>query len=201
MGEVTQLMKLIQQGNSEATAELYELVYAELRRMAQARMRKESPDHILQPTALVNEVFLKLVHRDVSEWEDRRHFYGVASEAMRRILIDAARSRNRKKRGGDHERQPLDENTPWTLPFDTDLIDLDVALRKLEELAPDKAEVVRLHFFAGLTFEQVASVLGISKSTVERRWRFSRSWLRFQIENLGDTDSADSFHSPSGDDE
>ena len=185
MGEVTRLMKAIQEGDPDATSALYELVYEELQRMARARMRTESPDHLLQPTALVNEVFLKLVHRDISGWEDRRHFYGVASEAMRRILIDAARTKNRKKRGGDHERRPLDENAPWTLPLDTDLIDLDQALTQLESLAPEKAEVVRMHFFAGLTFEQVATVLGLSKSTVERHWRFSRSWLRAKISEAG----------------
>lgn len=161
--------------------QLYDLVYGHLKAIAKNRLLAENRSEALETTALVNEAYLKLASQK-SEWRDRRHFYGVAAEAMRRILVDAARSRNRVKRGGDAVQQPL---TGISLPvqeWESDLLGLHEALTELESESPDNAEIVQLRFFSGLTCEECADVLEVSLSTVERRWRFARAWLRAKVQ-------------------
>ena len=161
--------------------ELYDLVLGQLKAIAQKRLAGEKPGHTLQATALVGEVYLKLAGQECS-WRDRRHFFGVAAQAMRRILVDSARSRDRAKRGGKgvvkHSLSGIQIAEP---EFDADLLALNEALDELERLAPENAEVVNLKFFSGLSLPECAEVLGVSLSTIERRWRFARAWLRDQI--------------------
>lgn len=160
--------------------ELYQFVYSHLKAIARNRLATENREKTLQTTALVNEAYLKLARQNCS-WRDRRHFYGVAAEAMRRILIDAARSRKRSKRGGEASHQSL---TGISLPendWGPDILELHEALTELENVSPENAEVVRLRFFSGLTNQECADVLQTSVSTVERRWRFARAWLKTKI--------------------
>ena len=164
----------------ERQDELYQLVYENLKSLARNRLWGEKNDNWLQATSLVNEAYLKLMRHE-SGWRDRRHFFGVAGEAMRRILVDAARLRNREKRGGKMARQSLSENEPADAEWDVDLLDLHDALTDLEHQSAEHAEIVRLHFFSGLTFQECADLLGVSLSSVERRWRFARAWLRSRI--------------------
>lgn len=161
--------------------ELFELVYEHLKEIARNRLVNENRAKTMQTTALVNEAYLKLIEQKCN-WRDRRHFYGVAAQAMRRILIDAARSRNRDKRGGDMVQQPISGICIPGDEFDSDLLGLHESLAKLEELAPEQAEIVNLKFFSGLTLPECAQVLETSLSTVERRWRFARAWLRTKIQ-------------------
>jgi len=180
--EITQLIREMSNGDADAAEAVYDLVYDQLRLIARRRMAGESSDHTMQPTALVNEAYLRLVKSNKTIWRDRRHFFGVAAEAMRRILIDAARTKKRIKRGGKNKvRQPLNEYSAMTGPLDTDLLDLDDALKELEKEDPERAELVRLHFFSGLTIQECADLMEISKSTAERSWRFSRAWLKSRI--------------------
>ncbi len=182
MDHITQLIREMSDGDTDAADAVYGLVYEQLRQIARRRMAFESSDHTLQPTALVNEAFLRLVKTNATSWRDRRHFFGVAAEAMRRILIDAARSKKRLKRGGKEKaRKTLEEDSAIAAPIDTDLLDLDEAINELEDFAPERAELVRLHFFSGLTLQECAEVLEVSKSTAERSWRFSRAWLKNRI--------------------
>lgn len=160
-----------------AAGELLPLVYQQLRAAAQQQMAGERAGHTLQPTALVHEAFLKLVGNRDLPWQNRRHFYAAAAEAMRQILLDHARSRKRLKRGGDRRREPLsvaDVAESWNLE---ETLSLDEALRRLESRDAGIAEVVRLRFYAGLGIEQTAEALDISPATVKRRWEFGRTWL------------------------
>lgn len=161
--------------------ELYEFVYSHLKAIAHNRLTAESRNKSLQTTALVNEAYLKLAQQN-SEWRDRKHFYGVAAEAMRRILIDAARARKRVKRGGDLIQESLSGISLPDCEWESDLLGLDEALTELEQQSAENAEVVRLRFFSGLTNEECAEVLEVSLSTVERRWRFARAWLRTRMQ-------------------
>ncbi|MEL7499998.1 MAG: ECF-type sigma factor [Planctomycetota bacterium] len=161
--------------------DLYELVYDHLKAIARNRLAGENRQKALQTTALVNEAYLKLA-RQKSSWRDRRHFYGVAGEAMRRILIDEARSRKREKRGGNFAQQPLSGICLPEGDWDVDLLGLDDALTELEKTSPDHAEIVRLKFFSGLTFPECAEILETSLSTIERRWRFARAWLKAKFD-------------------
>ncbi len=174
---LTQLLQALPKRQDE----LYEFVYAHLKAIARNRLVTEDREKTLQTTDLVSEAYLKLARQNTS-WRDRRHFYGVAAESMRRILIDAARNRKRAKRGGDAVRQPL---TGIALPdceWENDLLELHEALTELERESPDNAEIVQLRFFSGLTCEECAKLLEVSVSTVERRWRFARAWLRTKME-------------------
>ena len=164
----------------ERQDDLYRLVYENLKSLARNRLRGERHDNQLQATSLVNEVYLKLMQHE-SGWRDRRHFFGVAGEAMRRILVDAARSRNREKRGGKMNHQTLSGIEMAESDWDVSFIDLDDALTELERYSAEHVEIVKLHFFSGLTFQECADLLGISLSSVERRWRFARAWLRSKI--------------------
>jgi len=174
---VTELLRSL----PEKQDELYELVYGHLKAIARNRLYGENREKGLQTTALVNEAYFKLMKQE-SAWRDRRHFYGVAGEAMRRILIDAARSRKREKRGGNMVQHPLSGICLPESEWESELLELHDALSALELQSTEYAEIVRLRFFSGLTFPECADVLGISLSSVERRWRFARAWLRAKID-------------------
>ena len=180
MSEVTRLLDAAKQGDGSAREALMSLVYEELRGLARARMAREKAGQTLQPTALVHEAWLRL--GDELSFENRAHFFGAASEAMRRILVEAARRKLRKKHGGELQRVELEEEElPSPLP-DEELLALDEALDRLTEIDGRSAEVVKLCFFVGLTQEEAARELGISLSTAERLWRFARVWLFREIE-------------------
>lgn len=174
---VTQLLQALPKRQDE----LYEFVYSHLKVIARNRLASENRKQSLETTALVHEAYLKLARQN-SSWRDRRHFYGVAAEAMRRILIDAARNRNRAKRGGDKIQESLTGISLPSCDWDSDLLGLHEALDELERHSPENAELVRLRYFSGLTCEECAKVLEVSLSTVERRWRFARAWLRVKMD-------------------
>jgi RNA polymerase sigma factor (TIGR02999 family) len=179
MDNVTHILSAIEQGDAQAADRLLPLVYDELRRLAAAKMAQEKPGQTLQATALVHEAYLRLVDGEkVRHWNGRRHFFAAAAEAMRRILIDRARDRKRLKRGGGCMRQELDlEMILRDEASPDDLIDLDAALVRLAGLDAQAAALVGLRLFAGLTVEDAASALGVSRRTAERDWTFARTWL------------------------
>lgn len=179
---VTELLAGVQRGDSAATAELFPVVYEELRRLAGGLMNEESRAHTLQATALVHEAYMRLVGPDQTPWENRAHFFGAAAQAIRRILIDHARSKLRVKRGGGVKPVLLDDSLAMSADAPESLINLDRALAKLAEISPQKARVVELRFFAGLTVEQTALALRVSPSTVARDWQFARVWLHRELE-------------------
>ena len=179
-GRVTRLIRDIQEGDAAAAADLLPLVYEQLRAIAGQRMKGERTDHTLQATALVHEAYARLVGNDEIEWDGRAHFFVAAAEAMRRILVEHARARASLKRGGpaaDRRRVPLSVvDLAKTDNFEQILI-LDEALCRLSETSQQMADVVRLRFFAGLSIDETAKVLGISTPTVKRRWAWARAWL------------------------
>ena len=177
-GDVTRLLEAVGTGDRTAFDRLYRAVYEELRRMAEANMRRERPGHTLQPTALVNEAYLRLAP-DSSNWEDRRHFFGAAAEAMRRILVDHARQRRADKRGGEYERVTLTESglNVATTDDGLDVLQMDAALDELRAESTRLADLVTLRFFAGLSIEDTAQALAISPATAKRDWAFARAWL------------------------
>lgn len=179
---LTRLLNQAGQGNSQASAELLPLVYEELRRLARVKMRQERPDQTLQATELVHEAYLRLVDQTGQRWEGRWHFFSAAAEAMRRILVDNARRRSRLKRGGGRKRVDLDDVSCLTIVEPpSELLALDEALSALAEKHPDRAQLVKLRYFAGLTNEQAAQALGISTATADRRWAYARAWLYRQM--------------------
>ena len=167
----------------KAADQLLPLIYDELRRLAAQKLAHQKPGQTLQATALVHEAYLRLVGQTPrQEWDNRRHFFAAAAEAMRRILIEQARRKSSLKRGGDRQRVELESVEPTVLPLECDdLLGLDEALQKLEQKDPRKAELVKLRFFAGLTSDQAAEALGVSTSTAENDWVYARSWLRLEI--------------------
>ncbi|MFZ4574615.1 MAG: sigma-70 family RNA polymerase sigma factor [Phycisphaerales bacterium] len=181
-GYVTQLLADAQRGDSGATNELFPIVYDELRRLAAGLIRDEGRAHTLQATALVHEAYMRLVGPEQTPWENRAHFFGAAAQAIRRILIDHARSKLRIKRGGGAKPIPLDDSLALSLESPESLIDLDRALARLALVSPLKAKVVELRFFAGLTVEQTALAMQVSPSTVARDWQFARVWLHRELE-------------------
>ncbi len=178
--EVTQLLERLNGGDASALERLLPLVYDELRRLARSYLRRERPDHTLQPTALVNEAYLRLVGQD-TPWQNRAHFFGVAAQTMRRILVDYARARGAEKRGGEFRKVSLDDVISLSDERVPALIELDEALKRLAEIDPDAVRLVELHFFAGLPMKEVAEALGQSERTAYRNWRFVKSWLGEQI--------------------
>jgi RNA polymerase sigma factor (TIGR02999 family) len=177
MTEVTQILSAIEQGDPHAAAQLLPLVYDELRKLAAARLAQEKPGQTLQATALVHEAYLRLVDAEqVQQWNSRGHFFAAAAEAMRRILIDNVRRKRRPKHGGDRQRIDLDEALCLDNPRD-DLLALDEALTRLAAQEPIKAELVKLRYFAGLSLEETATVLGIAPVTAKRYWVVARAWL------------------------
>jgi|SRR5947209_6677768 len=182
MSEVTQILKALERGQSQAAEELLPLVYEELRRLAAWHLANERPGQTLQATALVHEAYLRLVGADDPQWNSQRHFFGAAAEAMRRILIGNARRKKRLKHGGNLERVDIEDlDIPCPMP-DDDLLALDEALNRLAELDARAAELVKLCFFVGLTHDEAAKQLGVSLSTVERTWTFARTWLFREIQ-------------------
>ena len=161
-------------------------VYGELRRRAAARLRGERPGHVLQPTALVHEAYLRLVGQRQTEWQNRAHFFAVASEMMRRILVDHARRRKTAKRSGGWARVTVDEAIGQSDPPDVDILDLDAALSELASLDLRKSRVAELRFFGGLSPDETAGALGISRATVDREWQVARAWLYRRITQTPD---------------
>jgi len=188
MSEVTRILSAIEQGESEAAEQLLPLVYEELRRLAATKLAQEKPGQTLQATALVHEAYLRLVGADPRErWNSRGHFFAAAAEAMRRILIDNARRKRSEKHCGARRRVNLDDaDAVATAPPD-DLLALDEALEHLNRRDPKAAQVVKLHCFAGLTIEQAAEALDLSRTNAYRLWTFARAWLHSQL--AGDQDS------------
>jgi RNA polymerase sigma factor (TIGR02999 family) len=182
--EVTQLLHQWTGGKREALDQLFPLVHAELRRLAASYMRRERPDHTLQPTALVNEAFLKLVDQRAVRWQNRAHFFGIAAQAMRRILVDSARAHAADKRGSGELLLPLDEALAPAEMRSIDLLALDEALTRLADLDPQQCRVVELRFFGGLTLEETAEALRISPATVGREWTLAKAWLYAELRSL-----------------
>lgn len=177
---ITQLLNGLAGGDQAAGDALAPLVYDELHKLAQRLFRTERKSHTLQPTALVNEIYAKLVDVDVS-WQDRAHFFALAARMMRRLLVDYARTMNAEKRGGGDLRVTLYESSQPAQSPGSELLDLDDALTALTELDPRKAELVQLQYFGGLTFEEMEEVTGLSSSTLDRDLRLARAWLRDRL--------------------
>lgn len=177
VSDVTLILQAVGRGEKQASEELLPVVYEELRRMAAARMAREAAGHTLQPTALVHEAWMRLVEDGARSWENRAHFFGAASEAMRRVLVESARRKSRLKRGNRPERVVLEEVDLADGSPDEDILLIDEALKELESLDPERARVVVLKFFGGLKSEEVAKNLGIGERSVERHWAFAKVWL------------------------
>jgi RNA polymerase sigma factor (TIGR02999 family) len=180
MSEVTRILEAMGRGEGQAADQLLPLVYEELRRLAAHNMARENPGHTLQPTALVHEAWLKLVGQENRRWPDRHHFFAAAAEAMRRILTDNARRKLRQRRGGKWQRVELDDCTAATQTGD-EILAVDDALEKFARIDPERAEVVKLRYFVGLSFSEVAEVMGVSEPTAKRYWAFARAWLLEEI--------------------
>jgi RNA polymerase sigma factor (TIGR02999 family) len=180
--EVSQLLVDWRSGDKAALDKLIPLVHQELRRLARHYLRGERIGHTLQPTALVNEAYLRLIdYRDI-QWQNRAHFFAVAAQLMRRILVDHARSRNYAKRGGAQQKLSLSKADRFANKRDVDLVALDDALKTLAAMNEQQSRLVELRFFGGLTIEETAEVLGVSHATVERDWAVARAWLRREIQ-------------------
>ena len=179
--DITQLLHAWRDGDAAALEQLIPWVYGELRRIARAHMRRERSGHTLQPTALVHEVFMRLRDARQVHWRDRTHFFALASNVMRRVLVDAARTRQADKRGGGAPAEVLDDVIEAAAGRGIDLTALDDALSTLEAAHPRKARVVELRFFGGLSDREIASVLAVSTYTVTRDWAFARSWLKAEL--------------------
>ena len=179
--QVTQLLQRWQEGNQQALEALMPLVYNELKRMAGSYLRRERPDHTLQSAALVNEAYLRLVDQTQTRWQNKAHFYGIAAQMMRRILADHARGHNAAKRGAGMPELQLDEAIVQAQSRSVDVLGLEEALQKLEKVDPQQGRIVELRFYAGVSIEDTAHVLGISPSTVKRDWAAARAWLFLQV--------------------
>jgi RNA polymerase sigma factor (TIGR02999 family) len=178
MSEVTRILSAIEQGDPQAAGQLLPLIYDELRKLAAQKLAQEKPGQTLQATALVHEAYVRLVDVDRPQpWNSRGHFFAAAAEAMRRILVESARKRGRQKRGGDRQRLDLESLQLAVPEVSDDLLALDEALAELARNHPEKAELVKLRYFAGLTVGEAAQALGISPSTADRHWTYARAWL------------------------
>jgi RNA polymerase sigma factor (TIGR02999 family) len=184
MSDVTQILERVEKGDGNAAEELLPLVYEELRKLATAKMAQQPPGQTLQPTALVHEAWLRLVGTPQGSWNDRQHFFRAAAEAMRQILIDRARAKQRLKRGGNSVRVNLDD---VDVAADTEpeaLLLVDEALQLLAREDHQKAELVKLRFYAGLSAEETAQVMGVSEKTIQRHWIHARAWLFRELQRL-----------------
>jgi RNA polymerase sigma factor (TIGR02999 family) len=190
MSEVTRILDAMERGDPQAFGRLLPLVYGELRRLAAQRLAQEKPGQTLQATALVHEAYLRLVvpasassgdETSKAHWHNRRHFFAAAAEAMRRILVENARRKRRQKRGGAWQRIALDEEVLAAPERDERLLALDEALERFAALEQEKAELLKLRFFAGMSLDTAAALLGISPSTADRWWAYARAWLRVEI--------------------
>ena len=179
---ITELLHEWSSGKKEVAEDLLPLIYDELHRRAAAFMRRERQNHTLQPTALVHEAYLKLVDQRNDDWNDREHFFAIASQVMRRILVDHARSRQRQKRGGSKEDLPLEEALlAGAEEANVDLIALDEAMAKLAKLDPQQERLVELRYFGGLNLEEAARSLGVSRATAARDWQVAKAWLHREM--------------------
>lgn len=179
--DTTQILLRLQNGDAAKALQLVPVLYDELRQIAGAMMKEERMDHTLQPTALVNEAFLRLIDQRRVDWKGRAHFCAVASKIMRRILIDHARRHTAQKRGGDAVRVPLGESNRVCEPNGVDLLALDQALDELDRLNPRHRQVVELRYFGGLNMEEAAHILGVSRQTAKRDWQMARAWLQQRL--------------------
>jgi RNA polymerase sigma factor (TIGR02999 family) len=186
MSDVTRILDAIQQGDPQAADQLLPLVYGELRRLAAQKLAREKPGQTLDATALVHEAYVRLVDTEKDQhWNSRGHFFAAAAQAMRRILVESARRKSRIKHGGDRERAEIElANLPTRMSSD-ELVALDEALEKLKQQDPAKAQLVTLRYFGGMTIEQAAQVLSISRVTAHRYWTYARAWLHQQITGEG----------------
>jgi RNA polymerase sigma factor (TIGR02999 family) len=184
LSEFTNILQAVEQGDPKAAEELLPLVYAELRKLAAFKLAQQSPDQTLQPTALVHEAYLKLLGDGSHSWADRRHFFAAAAEAMRHILVDRARRKAAVRHGGGLQRVDLDNVIAATETTDENILLINEALEKLAAHDAPTAELVKLRFFAGLTFPQAAEVLDLSERTAKRQWTYARAWLFKEIQNL-----------------
>ena len=180
--DVTRLLIQLTGGERAVLEELLTLIYGELRSLAANYLRRERPDHTLQPTALVHEAYLRLVDQTQVNWQNRAHFFGVAAQMMRRILVDHARAHNAGKRGQDFQKLSLDENIDQAFERGAELVALDDALKLLAEVDEQKARIVELRYFGGLSVEETAEVLGVTPVTVKRHWRMTKAWLYGQMQ-------------------
>jgi RNA polymerase sigma factor (TIGR02999 family) len=186
VSEVTRMLEAIDQGDTRAAEELLPLVYDELRRLAAHQMAAETPGQTLQPTALVHEAWLRLGADAQPAWQNRAHFFAAAAEAMRRILVERARQRLALKRGGGAKRVTLEESEiPFAVPDDERLLAVDEALDKLAAIHPRKADLVKLRYFTGMTFDEAAPALGIAVPTAKEWWAFARAWLAVELRKPG----------------
>lgn len=181
MSDITHILHAIEQGDAKTADELLPLVYEELRKLAAYKMANESPDQTLQPTALVHEAWLRLTGKENVQWNGRAHFFAAAAESMRRILIDNARRKHALRHGGGQQRVDILEQDIAASADDEQLLAINEALDKLAAQDKQKAELVKLRFFVGLTNEEVAEILGISVPTVKRYWIYARAWLQAEI--------------------
>ena len=178
MSNVTQLLEQIQQGDHRAAEHLLPIVYEELRQIAHSRMKAERPDHTLQTTALVHEVYLRLINRDqLQRWDSSGHFFSAAAEAMRRILVEHARSRLRKRRGGDWKRVELNDDPAEQADDPSTILAVNEAIDRLAEINESMAELVKLHCFAGFSIVEAAAMLGISKSSAYNDWNYAKAMM------------------------
>ena len=180
--QITQLLKQWSNGDAEVLDDLMPLVYVELRRQASSYLRRERSNHTLQPTALINEAYLKLIDQRDVKWQNRAHFFAIAAQAMRRILVDYARERKREKRGGAAENLPIEEAAfVISKEKSIDLVALDEALNKLAKFDERQAKVVELRYFSGLSIDETAEVLNVSNVTIRRDWNMAKAWLLQEI--------------------
>jgi len=183
MSDVTRILQSMESGDAKAAEELLPLVYSELRKLAAAKMANEQPNQTLQPTALVHEAWLRLTGNENVKWNGRAHFFGAAAEAMRRILIDNARRKQAARHGGGKQRVDVDELDIAAPAKEEELLAINDALEEFGTVDAQKTELVKLHYFIGLTMEECASVLGISVPTARRWWNYARAWLYQKIQN------------------
>src|SRR5215470_16448920 len=179
--EITQLLIAWNRGDLSARDELAPLIYNELRRIAGGYLRRERPDHTLQPTALVNEAYLRLIDQSRVNWQNRAHFFGAAARLMRQVLINHAEARRAAKRGGEAKRVSLSDVDQFSVGQDVDLLALNEALRNLERIDPRQGRIVELRYFSGLTIDEIAEVMDLAPVTVKREWVAARAWLRREL--------------------
>jgi RNA polymerase sigma factor (TIGR02999 family) len=194
---ISALLEELNHGNRGAESRLMGMVYPELRKLAAVYMARERPNHTLQPTALVNEAYLRLIDRPDISWKNRSHFFAVAAQAMRHILVDKARARRAGKRGGPRQQVTLDDVAAIAEAPSIDLLALDEALTRLAALDPRQSRLVELRFFGGLSLEEAAQIVGVSDRTAKRDWKMARAWLRGELmSSAGGPDSGHKSEPP-----
>lgn len=180
-GKITQLLGRFRQGDRQAEGELLPAVYGELRRLAQNSLKRERHNHTLSPSALVHEAYLRLAGSEQPDWQDRVHFFAVAARVMRQVLVDYARRRQAYKRGASFEKINVDKELAFAEGKSAELLALDEVLDRLEKQDERQSRIVEMKFFAGLTFEEIADILGVSSRTVKREWTMARAWLHREV--------------------